>query len=87
MDKDLYRNVVFGILSWHKFTGAKVVRRTEIGKAIFDQGVVTVDYRQELPGTYLSDMMEDFAKAYGGKVVKEFDANDRVVPGSVRIEF
>lgn len=87
MDKTLYQNVVFGILSWHQFAGTKVVRRTEVSKAFFDQGVVTVDHRQDIPGTYLSDAMEEFTKVHGGNFIKEYDSNDRVVPGSVRIEF
>jgi len=87
MDKTLYQNIVFGILSWHKFVGSKVVYRTEVGKALFDQGVITVDHRQEVAGTYLSDAMEEFTKVHGGTFVRELDANSRAVPGSVRIEF
>jgi len=87
MDKDLYQNVVFGILSWHKFAGTKEVFRTEVSKAFFDQGVITVDHRQDIPGTFLSDAMEAFTKVHGGTLIKEFDANGRVVSGSVKVVF
>ena len=87
MDRNLYRNVVFGILSWHKFVGTKVVYRTEVSKAFFDQGVVTVDHRQDVIGADLSDVMKEFTEQFGGNLVKDLDANGGVVKGSVRVEF
>ena len=87
MERPLYQNIVFGILSWHKFVGTKTVYRTEVSKAFFDQGVITVDHRQDVIGSDLSDMMEEFTKQFGGALLKDYDANGNVVKGSVRIEF
>ena len=87
MDKTLYKNIVFGILSWFKFIGRKSVYRTEVSEAFRVQGAVTVAHYDTIIGSELSVMMDDFTKEFGGQLIKEYDANGNVVKGSVRIEF
>jgi hypothetical protein len=91
MDKALYKNIVFGILSWYKFIGRKSVYRTEVSEAFRVQGAVTAGHYDTIIGSELSDMMEEFANEYGGKLVKEYtdptNPESSVVKGSVRIEF
>jgi hypothetical protein len=91
MDRTLYKNIVYGILSWYKFIGRKSVYRTEVSDAFRVQGAVTAGHYETIIGSDLSDMMAEFASEFGGKLVKEFtdptNPESSVVKGSVRIEF
>lgn len=87
MDRALYKNIVFGILSWYLFIGRKTVYRTEVSEAFRVQGAVTAAHYDTIIGSDLSDMMEEFTKEFGGNLLKDYDANGNVVKGSVRIEF
>jgi len=87
MEKNLYKNIVYGILSWHKFAGTPVVYRTDLSQQFFTLGVITVNHRTEVIGSELSTHMEQFAQEFGGKFIRELDANGSVVKGSVRVEF
>ena len=87
MEKSPYKNIVYGILSWHKFAGTPVVYRTDLSQSFFMLGVLTVNHRQEVIGSELSTYMEEFTKEYGGRFVRELDQNGSVVKGSVRVEF
>lgn len=87
MEKPLYKNVVYGILSWFKFAGTPVVYRTDVSQQFFNQGVLTVNHRNEVIGAELSTYMEEFTKEFGGKFIRELDQNGNVIKGSVRVEF
>jgi hypothetical protein len=91
MDRALYKNIVYGILSWYKFIGRKSVYRTEVSEAFRVQGAVTAGHYETIIGSDLSDMMAEFATENGGKLVKELtdpsNPESSVVKGSVRIEF
>jgi hypothetical protein len=87
MEKSLYKNIVYGILSWHKFAGTPVVYRTDLSQQFFVMGVITVNHRSEVIGSELSTYMEEFAKEHGGHFIRETDSNGNVVKGSVRVEF
>lgn len=87
MDKTFYKNIVFGILSWYKFSGRKSVYRTEVSESFRVQGAVTVSHYDMIIGAELSDMMEEFALQNNGILVKEFDDNGNVIKGSVRVIF
>ena len=43
INRELYKNIVFGIMSWYKYSGRKVVYRSEVGKALRLQGAVIVE--------------------------------------------
>jgi len=87
MDKQLYKNIVYGILSWHKFAGTKTVYRTEVSHQFFLLGVLSVDHRTEIIGADLSNYMEEFANEHGGNFIREIRNDGTLVKGSVRIEF
>jgi hypothetical protein len=87
MEKPLYKNVVYGILSWYKFAATPVVYRTDISQQFFNQGVLTVNHRHEIIGADLSTYMEEFTKEFGGKFIRDLDQNSNVIKGSVRVEF
>ena len=87
MDKALYKNIVYGVLSWYKFSGRKTVYRTEVSEAFRVQGAVHVGHYDTIIGADLSDVMDSFATEFGGQLIKEYDTNGNVVKGSVRVEF
>ena len=87
MDKQLYKNIVYGILSWHKFAGTPVVYRTDLSHQFFTLGVLTVDHRTEVIGAELSNFMEQFANEHGAKFIRDHKDNGTLIKGSVRIEF
>ncbi|NBP03251.1 MAG: hypothetical protein EBU90_24765 [Proteobacteria bacterium] len=87
MEKNLYKNIVFGILSWHKFAGTQVLYRTDLSQQFFTLGVISVNHRTEIIGAELSTYMEEFANEYGGRFVKDFKDDGTLIKGSVRIEF
>jgi hypothetical protein len=91
MDRTLYKNIVYGILSTYKFAGRKSVYRTEVSEAFRCQMAVLIAHYDTIIGSELSDMMAEFAAENGGKLVKELtdpsNPESSVVKGSVRIEF
>ena len=91
INRELYKNIVFGIMSWYKYSGRKVVYRSEVGKALRLQGAVIVENYEEIIGVELSDIMEEFAVQYAGIMIKDrvnpADPESSIIKGSVRVEF
>jgi hypothetical protein len=91
MNKELYKNIVFGAMSWFKHSGRKVVYRTEVSEAFRLQGAVTIGQYEEVIGVELSDMMQEFAVQNGGVLIKDrinpADPESAIIKGSVRVQF